>query len=118
MHRVRLGLGRRGVEVLRGKAAEPTRAKHSYRLDNTPGTLARRRHSLYYDEIWRLAVCRGMPEQEGIDQETEGTPSEAARQADLPESMNGDGSAPAEQAEPEVNVEQFAGATLSSGPRS
>lgn len=48
-----------------------------------------------------------MPEQEGIDQETEGTPSEASRQADLPESMNGDGSAPAEQAEPEVNVEQL-----------
>ncbi len=48
-----------------------------------------------------------MPEQEGIDQETEGTPSEAARQADLPESMNGDGSTPAEQAEPEANVEQL-----------
>lgn len=104
---VRPALNRRGVETFRGKAAEPEHAAHSLRLDDTPATLARRRHSLYYDEIWRLAACRSMPEQEGIDQETEGAPSEAARQADLPESMNGDGSAPVEQAEPEANAEQL-----------
>lgn len=48
-----------------------------------------------------------MPEQEGIEIESEGAPGEAALQAEPPESMNGDGQPPAEQAEPEVTAEQL-----------
>ena len=48
-----------------------------------------------------------MPEQEGIEIESESAPGEAALQAEAPESMNGDGQPPAEQAEPEVSAEQL-----------
>ena len=48
-----------------------------------------------------------MPDKEGIEIGTDAPPSEAELQAEPPESMNGDGQAPSEQAEPEANAEQL-----------
>lgn len=48
-----------------------------------------------------------MPEQEGIEIGTDATPGEAKLEAEAPESMNGDGHAPSEQAEPEADAGQL-----------
>ena len=50
-----------------------------------------------------------MPDQEGIEIETDAPASEAELQAEPPESMNGDAPAPSEEGEPEANAEQLRG---------
>ena len=40
MHRVGLGLGRRGIEDFRGEAAEAAHTAHSLRLGDTPAAIA------------------------------------------------------------------------------
>ena len=48
-----------------------------------------------------------MPEQEGIEIETDATPSEAELQAEPPESMNGDAPSPSEEGQSEANADQL-----------
>ena len=48
-----------------------------------------------------------MPEQEGIEIETDATPSEAELQAEPPESMNGDAPSPSEEGESGADADQL-----------